>query len=281
MKLSPIQNCKIHKPKFTSTTREVYNLPHANKTAAYDPNSSHAPDFHYSVIGQMLYSNYTCMLRPDVSWGKIVNYFQNHYPEGKVNIYNFACSDGSEPYSLAMALIETLGEKEAQRFFPIKASDIDKEMISRGKNKEILVNEADIIRIKIFLKDKADITKYFEIEENKNPHKLYSHILKPKKILSDNIIFENKSIQEGIKEINSGENNIILARNFWKYLPENAVEKIMDSLKNKLTKANLVLFGQFDENPHISEDYSHLIDNMDLNHPQDLDHRCRMIFSKN
>ena len=38
---------------------------------------------------------------------------------------------------LVPSLIEKLGEKEAQRFFPIKASDVDSEIIKQAKKGKI------------------------------------------------------------------------------------------------------------------------------------------------
>ena len=68
----------------------------------------------------MVASNSTSFFRRDIDWKSIGSTFDSQFPKGKVNIYDFACSDGSEAYSLIITLIEQLGEKKAQRFFPIQ-----------------------------------------------------------------------------------------------------------------------------------------------------------------
>lgn len=58
---------------------------------------------------------------------KIIKNFKN---KSKVNIYSLACSDGTEPYAVAIKLLKRIKPKQKEKFFPIHASDIDPFMIN-------------------------------------------------------------------------------------------------------------------------------------------------------
>ena len=95
----------------------------------------------------MVSSNSTEFFRRDFPWDNIGKVFTKHFPKGEVCIHNFACSDGSEAYSLIIALIEQLGEKKADRFFPIIASDIDKDIVKMAASGKISATANDIYEI--------------------------------------------------------------------------------------------------------------------------------------
>ena len=62
---------------------------------------------------------YTRMFRSDLDWNLLSYYLENKYKNAqKVNVLNAACSDGSEPYSLAMILDKKISG--GKKFFPIK-----------------------------------------------------------------------------------------------------------------------------------------------------------------
>ena len=70
--------------------------------------------------------NTTSFFRNDLIWGDFADLLIDKYKnENKVNVYCYACSDGSEPYSVAMLLISRLGLEGAKKFFPIIAVDKD------------------------------------------------------------------------------------------------------------------------------------------------------------
>ena len=102
----------------------------------------------------ILYRNTTCLFREDINWNILLN--QIIKSETPKKIYCYACSDGSEPYSLAMALISKLGYEKAKQYFPIVSRDIDLPMINRAKSGSISINVTDLKKIKKF-QNKSDI----------------------------------------------------------------------------------------------------------------------------
>lgn len=236
MRISPIINY-INKPNFTSTKRTTYYSPKEGSFTipSYQLFNDSPDDI------KMVVSNMTNFFRRDFDWKNVGKIFDKQFPKGKVNIHDFACSDGSEAYSLVIALIEQLGKKEASRFFPIQASDVDSEIIRMAKSGKITADEEDLFQIGNYIKD-ADVKKYFSI----TPIGGERYILSPKKILTDNITFKCESIKDGLNGIEKDKNNIILARNFWRYLSREELTKTTWALKEKTNDDTLVVIGNFD-----------------------------------
>ena len=240
MKISTLNNysqnfTSIKRTTYKSKTEGVFILPTYNREIGdcnlYDIDSDI----------KMIVSNSTDFFRNDINWKEIGEIFTKQFPRNKVNIYDFACSDGSEAYSLIISLIEQLGEKKASRFFPIIATDVDSEIINIANSGKISATDRDIFQIENMIKD-GKIEKYFYITRygyNKN-------ILTPKEILTKNVQFRQKGIKEGLNEINKDENNIILARNFWKYLSRNELADSSWKLGQKVNDNTLLLIGRFD-----------------------------------
>ena len=236
MKIIPIN---LYKPQFTSTTRTTYICPTNGvfSTPSYNRGMTHRgnPDI------RMICSNSTNFFRKDLDWHKIGHTFNKQFPKGKVNIYDFACSDGSEAFSLVIALIEQLGEKKAQRFFPIIASDIDSEIIRMANSGKIVATEEDMFQMKNMIKNE-NIEKYFNITKLGGE----KYLLSPKEILTKNVSFKQESIRHGVDDIQEDENNIILARNFWKYMSCEDIAKTSWKLAEKSNDKTLLLIGNFD-----------------------------------
>ena len=167
--------------------------------------------------------------------------FNKQFPKGKVNVYDFACSDGSEAYSLVIALIEQLGEKKAQRFFPIVASDIDSEIINMATSGKIMATQDDIFAMQNVIKDE-NIKKYFGVTELGGGQ----YLLSPKEILTKNIVFKREGVSSGLDRVQKEENNIILARNFWKYLSREELTNASWKIAEKSNDKTLVVIGNFD-----------------------------------
>ena len=85
-----------------------------------------------------------------MNWRMLANYITSKATPPKILCY--ACSDGSEPYSIALSLINRLGYTEAQKHFPIIAKDIDETMIKRAKSGFISLEQIDNDRFSLLKK---------------------------------------------------------------------------------------------------------------------------------
>lgn len=240
MKITPII---LYKPNFTSTTRTTYisNSEGTFVLPTYDRDVQSMASFGHKNDIKMVSSNSTSFFRRDLDWKTIGETFDKQFPKGKVNIYDFACSDGSEAFSLIIALIEQLGEKKASRFFPIIASDIDDEIIKMATSGQIMAKEEDLLAMQNIIKDE-NVKKYFRITELGGGR----YLLSPKEILTKNVIFKKEGISTGLEEVQKDENNIILARNFWKYLSREDIANASWKLGQKINSKTLVIIGNFD-----------------------------------
>ncbi len=189
-------------------------------------------------------SNATQFFRADMPYTKDSDYsgfarfLNKHFSEGKVNIYDFACSDGSEAYSIAISLIEEMGEEEAQRFFPIQAIDKDKYIIKEAANGIIECDTVDMRNIIANTHDKFD--KYFEVLEQNGEN----YLLKVKEPLKNAVNFKIGKIENKLDDV-KGSNNVVLCRNMWPYLSKESMFKAVLKLSN-LDKNSLVVIGNYD-----------------------------------
>ena len=240
MRISPINYSLNYKPiNFTSTQRSTYKTEKQGIISKpfYDKECNFLG---YWDDGKLLCSNATRFFRDDLPWEYLGEKLDKLFPDGKkVNVFNFACSDGSEPYSLAICLIEQLGEEKAKRFFPIQASDKDSYIISKAKSGTIRATKEDIENISEISNGKID--KYFDVKRQYNG----GYTLVAKDILKDNVKFSRKNFYDGLDDL-KGENNLVLCRNFWGYLEEDEVIKSAKKLYKNLDKSSIVLIGVFD-----------------------------------
>src|SRR5574344_1445895 len=203
---------------------------------------------HTVKYGIAVNCNYTNIFRSDIDWDKFVDYLDTKYKNvNKANIYCYACSDGSEPYSLAIKLIDKLGMEKAQKFFPIQARDIDNKQIDIAKQGVLYLYSGDIKSID----DNLSNLKFNQIfRQNKN---MYSSIQR-------NILFVPCDINPEIKkcvEFSQGDitkdiqdldlnNSTLIFRNAWTYLSLERQEELAKTISNKLEKSSCVLIGNSD-----------------------------------
>ncbi|MBQ9149532.1 hypothetical protein IJX73_01240 [bacterium] len=240
MRIFPINYSSL-KQSFKSTQRTTYVTKDKRVvvSSVYD-NMVLLANSKSSGVGVKV-SNYTSFLRGDLHWNGIGEKLKQEFPKGKVNVYDFACSDGSEAYSLIIALKEQLGDEEAQRFFPIHASDVDSQIIKMAKSGKIHANRNDIVKLTRLIKDR-NIEKYFDYEIiNSSDCVLY-----PKECLSDNVTFQCEDIETGLSQVKKS-NSLIMCRNFWKYLSPRKMAQVSMALRNAIDDSSRVVIGNFDK----------------------------------
>ena len=217
-------------PNFTSYKRDVMN---------------ESPNMFTSIIS---HRNDTMVYRNDISWNKLHEFITNKYKNTpKVNVYNYACSDGSEAYSLAIDIIHrTENQEDAEKFFPIIAKDFDPVPLDDAKSHKILLDDID--KKIIEHRSNGNFNKYFKNIGRKtyNINKyngVYYHI-KPE--LADKIQFSRANILEDVKNIKP-DNSIVMCRNCWPYLSSMERKALAQKLYNQLDTSSVVMLGEYDE----------------------------------
>ena len=137
-----ITQIKNFNTSFSSNTRVIQRSEVSKKEIEdkYTPLFKNKADFYYNAT--FFYRNDLSLSDIDGSWNDFRRVITEEFKEApKVNVYNFACSDGSETYSLVMSLLEGLDKSEADKYFPIKAFDLDPIILDEAKSGEIPCNK--------------------------------------------------------------------------------------------------------------------------------------------
>lgn len=188
--------------------------------------------------------NTTRFFREDLDWDNYTDFLIDKYKnQDKVDVYCYACSDGSEPYSLAMMLIAKLGFEGAQKFFPIKARDIDDHYFERLRRGEIATKHADLDSIFDYTYSDAFIIPVpgssFKEDDS------YWNISKINPKLENTVIFEKGDLREDIKSLPKS-NCVLMFRNVWPYLNIDDRQKLMRDIHKQLDETSVFVYGAHD-----------------------------------
>ena len=188
---------------------------------------------------------YTRMFRSDLDWNLLSYYLENKYKNAqKVNVLNAACSDGSEPYSLAMILDKKI--PGGKKFFPIEAFDCSKLLIDDANNGIISLSPSDVDKFDYYNLDIDDYMKpsyqsvYKRSEEGSIPY-FVAPVLRNKVNFSCGDILSKLS-----KMDNKTPNTVLLCRNMIPYLSINEISELFKLINKKLGRNSAVIIGSYD-----------------------------------
>lgn len=214
----------------------------------YSFKSNRRDVFASSDNSNLKYSNYTYFFRRDLSdkdsintWFDFRKFIADFYNLAKkVNVYNFASSDGSEDYSLIVSLLEELGNN-AKKFFPIKAYDLDSYIVNLAKNAKIGCDWYDIRSINANTNNCLE--KYFNLSERRDIKPFF--LISPKDEIKDCVNFSVANLMDKVDEIEQS-NSLVMCRNVWKYIDETDRKILIEKLSNKLKSTSALVIGEFD-----------------------------------
>ena len=189
------------------------------------------------------YRNNTNLFRADINWRSMANYIAEGDKPKK--IYCYACSDGSEPYTIAISLISKLGWDEAQKYFPIIAKDIDPYPIQKAKSGFINLTHSDIIEM--MNNQKRPLTDFFIYKKNTAFVRNYD-TYKVTDSLRNCVNFEVGNLLNDAKSLDY-DNSIIFFRNVWPYLSQKERNNLMKTFSENFKENTSMVAGAFDENP--------------------------------
>ena len=217
MKISPIMQHQ-YQPHFKANSRWVYDK-----------------------YGNELYKTTTYFFRDDLDWENLIRYLCNKYKDvSKVNFINHACSNGMEPMSFVMSFL-LFAPELLKKFVPIIAKDINEENILMAKRGDCGASSDDFLRIHKMTNGKY--RDFLDLTSKGKNDGLFT--ISPKKIITDNIVFEQGDIFKDIDNIPSS-NTFFTCRNFWAYLPFEKREELGYKLSQKLDSTSTVLIGYHD-----------------------------------
>ena len=191
--------------------------------------------------GHELYKTTTYFFRDDLDWENLIKYLCYKYRNvPKVNFINHACSNGMEPLSFLVSLI-VYAPDDVKKFTPIIAKDINYENIFMAKRGECGASSEDFLRIHKITNRRHN--EFFNLERDNKTDGLFT--MYPKKILTDNIIFEQGDIFKDIDTIPC-DNTFLCCRNFWAYLTLDKQEELAYKLGKRFNPSSTILIGYYD-----------------------------------
>ena len=196
----------------------------------------------------------TCLFRGSYQyWIALANFMtENFKDKDKVNVYDLACSDGSETYSIAIALNEVSRfTGENSKFLPIFGSDFNKDMIKIARSGKLDLSYTDFKNLSIQTQKPLD---YFygpdfpilESNANNTNYNSYSAC----KYLQNAVCFEQKDINSKLNEIQDNGNTVVFIRNVFPYLSGEYLKETMNLLNTKLKAGSMLILGDLENCSH-------------------------------
>ncbi len=200
--------------------------------------------------GQIFTRPTTEMFRGDLSWKYFANYIQERFcRENKVNTYIYACSNGSEAYSMSILLQEKFKD-DAQKFFPIIAKDINEEAIQKNKINQLIGKIRTINGINhvnnIFSLSTQEKEEYFYDWTNGSKNPSIPSIEKLTKKATSPVEFSYGNILEDIQNIDNKKPSIVMCRNMWPYVNPHEYQNFANRLYHRLAPGSIVVLGEYD-----------------------------------
>ncbi len=211
----------------------------------------------YTTKDGLNMANVTCTFRNDLNWADFAKFeIDNFKNKDKVNIIQFAASDGSEAYTQIISLLENGDANSTKKFFPIIAYDIDDRIVNIAQTKLLNLDVNDKFKIE---NNCNNFNKYFtKFKTNLNisnyaydPFNFYPSIdyttYEVAPILTNKVCFNSGDIFHIAPKIKDDSNTIILCRNVLSYFPKEKIQNLFKIFSQNLKTGSLVVTGKLEE----------------------------------
>lgn len=193
----------------------------------------------------------TRLFRDDLDWNGFSNFvLKNFKDKDKVNIVMFAASDGSEAYSTIISLLENCTDKKTavQKFFPIRAYDIDEEILKAARSGYVNTISCDRMDL---LMNCNNYYNYFSNTDNPlfipdDTANKDTKTFKAKRILTDNVRFNQGDMFLKIQELEDSSNTVLMCRNSLGYFENDKIESFIKLAAERLKSGSVFVIGNHD-----------------------------------
>lgn len=157
--------------------------------------------------------------------------FKQKSMDNMIRIWSAGCANGEEPYSIAILLIELLGEKWNNYNITIYATDIDTEALDKARTGKY--SEESVAEVK-----KGILDRYFHFDGN---YRIKEHVkelvdFSYHDLTSEKFIAPTKSVFTNF--------DLILCRNVLIYFSKPLQEKVFTNFKKDLNKNGYLVLGE-------------------------------------
>lgn len=235
----------------------------------YNPSFGSTTKFYKTSDGKEI-GNFSWTFREDLNWDDFAEFeIENFKNKDKVNIVQFASSDGSEGYTQIISLLENKKNNNVNKFFPIHAYDIDDHIVTKAQSGYLNINDKDLQRFKNhsipFQKYFARQDKFSELNNQNIKYHQYNinsvigltESFKVSNVLTDKIKFQIGDMFEILPSIKDDSNTVILCRNILGYFMDepNVIKNFINNANDVLKKGSLFVTGSTDTSLTEIEDY--------------------------
>lgn len=201
-----------------------------------------------TYLYDLVTTNETSFFRnpPQLDAFKIIvqkNYLNGKKPDGGLKIWSAGCSTGEEPYTLAILMLEMLGQPGVSMPFTIYGTDISTKVLESAR-KAVFNNYA------VRNTDKTILTKYFA--EEKGSYALKDTV---KKYVS----FDFLNLMDSASYRKYRQMDMIFCRNVLIYFDEKGKKAVIDNLYESLKPGGYLTIGHAESLHNISRGFKPLI----------------------
>lgn len=200
---------------------------------------------------------FTYFFREDLPWKDFINFIKDHFKKlPKVRVINAACSDGTEAFSLIIALKELLKNENYEKFLPIQAYDIDEEILRAANSGLVLINPDEIYDIKRFTnkmekylkKDNEEVLKIYHngLKTNANNNLIFQTTYRVNKRITKEVNFNNADVYDVLKNYEDKGDTILFFRNTLGHFNNYKKREYIKLFSEKLKAGSLLAIGSFD-----------------------------------
>ena len=201
-----------------------------------------------TYLYDLVTTNETSFFRnpPQLDAFKIIvqkNYLNGKMPQGGLKIWSAGCSTGEEPYTLAILMLEMLGQPNISMPFTIYGTDISSKALESAR-RAVFNNYA------IRNTDKAVLSKYFT--EDKGSYALKDTV---KKYVTVDFL----NLMDSASYRKYRQMDIIFCRNVLIYFDEKGKKAVIDNLYESLKPGGYLTIGHAESLHNISRGFKPLI----------------------
>lgn len=194
-----------------------------------------------NLVENVVHRNNTYIFRNDLNWDKLIELIKIKYAKAeKVNVYNYACSNGLEAYSFLMKLMANTPKEFVNKCTPIIARDYDNFAIMMAKTKMVDIWPDEIERIE---RHTFGGQNYFFRKLNGRKIDEYKYMVNP--VLTEKVDFDYGDITTDYTKFNK-DNTILFARNFWPYLGRADQLELPELIYKAMGKNSMIILGSYD-----------------------------------
>ena len=207
--------------------------------------------------GQIFNRHTTNYFREDMDWSAYADVLQKKFANvPKIDTLIWGCSNGNEAYTMSILLKYCFGG-DYKKFLPIKAMDIDKDLIEQNKKEQkenFEFSNSNLINLcyalGISYSDNMDVLWDFVLRTGFWKYNLQDDIL-------NSVEFSQSNILSDVDKIDPNVPTIVMCRNMWPYVDSDKYNEYAKKLHDRLNENSIVVVGRYDwEGENHNFDYS-------------------------